>query len=160
MQLQQLDSSKASGPENIPNKFYKLLAPMILPFLSEIFNGCYKKGDFPFILKHAKATPIHKSGCKDIVSNYRLISILSTVSKIFEKLLYFGLESFFTAHKLITQQQFGFCQRYSTEMAITDLRNMLQNILDDGYFTCCIFLDLSKAFDYFGPFQGFVFFGP
>ena len=147
LQLQQLGTSKASGPENIPNKFYKLLAPIISPFLSEIFNGCYKKGDFPFILKHAKVIPIHKSGHKDIVSNYRPISILSTVSKIFEKLLYFRLESFFTTHKLITQQQFGFRQGYSTEMAITDLQNMLQNILDDGYFTCCIFLDLSKAFD-------------
>ena len=53
LQLQQLDTSKASGPENIPNKFYELLAPMILPFLSEIFNGCYEKRDFPFISKHA-----------------------------------------------------------------------------------------------------------
>ena len=139
LQLQQLDTSKASGPENIPNKFYKILAPIISPFLSEIFNGCYEKGDFPFILKHAKVIPIHKSGRNDIVSNYRPISILSTVSRIVEKLLYFRLENFFTTHKLITQQHFGFCQGYATEMAITDLRNMLQNNLDDGYFTCCIF---------------------
>ena len=62
LQLQQLSTSKASGPENIPNKFYKLLAPIISPFLSEIFNACYEKGDFPFILKHAKVIPIHKSG--------------------------------------------------------------------------------------------------
>ena len=70
---------------------------------------------------HIKVIPIHKSGCKDIVSNYRLILILSTVSEIFEKLLYFRLESLFTTHKLITQQRFGFCQGYSAEMAIRDL---------------------------------------
>ena len=93
-QLQQLDSSKVSGRENIPNIFYKLLAPIISPLLSEIVNGCYEKGDFSFILKHAKVIPIHKSGLKDIVSNYRPISILSTVSNIIEKLLYFRLDSF------------------------------------------------------------------
>ena len=147
LQLQQLDTSKASGHENIPNKFYKLLAPTISPFLSEIFNGCYEKGDFPFILKHAKVISIHKSGRKDIVSNHRPISILSTVSKIFEKLLYFRRESFFTTHKIITEQQFGFCQGYLTEMAKTDPRNMLQNNLDDDYFPCCIFLDFSRVFD-------------
>ena len=95
LQYQQLDSSKASGPENIPNKIYKLLTPIISPFLSEIFNGCYEKRDFSFILKHAKVISMHKSGRKDIVSNYRSILILSSVSKIFEKLLYFKLESFF-----------------------------------------------------------------
>ena len=95
LELRQLDTSKASGPENIPNKFYKLLAPTISPFLREIFNGCYEKEDFSFILKHAKVIPIHKSGRKDIVSNYRPISILSTVSKIFEKLLYFRLKVFY-----------------------------------------------------------------
>ena len=89
LQLQQLDSSKANGPENIPNKFYELLAPIISPFLSEIFNGSYEKGDFSFILKHAKVNPIHKSGRKDIVNNYRPISIFSMISNIFEKLLYF-----------------------------------------------------------------------
>ena len=94
LQLQNLTNQKASGPENIPNKFYKLLAPIISPFLSEIFNGCYEKRYFPFILKHAKVIPIHKSGRKDLDSNYRPISISSTVSKIFEKLLYFRLESF------------------------------------------------------------------
>ena len=144
MQLQQLDMSKASRPKNIANKFYKLLAPVISPFLSEILNGCYEKGDFPFLLKHAKVIPIHKSGHNDIVSNYGPILIFSTVSKIFVKLQYFRLESFFTTHKLITQQQFGFCQRYSTEMAITGLRNMVKNNLDGGYFTCCIFFTFSK----------------
>ena len=147
LQLQQLDISKASKPENIPNKFYKLLAPIISPFWSEVFNGCYEKGDFPFILKHVKVIPIQKSGRKDIVSNCRPISILSTVSKTFKKLLYFRLKSFFTTHKFIPQQQFGFRQGYSTEMAITDLQNMLQNNLHEGYSTCCIFLDLFKAFD-------------
>ena len=76
LQLQQLDSSKANGPKSIPNKFYKLLVSIISPFFSDVFNGCYEKGDFPFTLKHAKVISIHKSGHKDIVSHYRPTSIL------------------------------------------------------------------------------------
>ena len=72
---------------------------------------------------------------------------LSTTSKVFEKLLYVRLEKFLSRNNLITKHQFGFRQGYSTEMAVADLCSMSQRNNDDGYFTCCIFLDLSKAFD-------------
>ena len=51
------------------------------------------------------------------------------------------------SNKVITNQQFAFCKNYSTEMAIIDLHNKLQKNFDEGNYTCCIFLDLSKAFD-------------
>ena len=146
-QICQLNIAKASGPENIPNKFYRLIGPIIAPYLSNIFNNCYNNETYPSVLKHAKVTPIHKSGRKDIASNYRPISILSAISKIFEKLLYSRLEKFFSLNNVITKQQFGFRPGFSTEMALTDLINTLQKNQDEGYHTCCIFLDLSKAFD-------------
>ena len=146
MQFRQINAFKASGPENVPNKFYKLLAPIISPYSSSIFNACYESGYFPAVLKCAKIILLHKSGSRHITNNYRPISLLFTVSKVFEKLLYVRLEKFLRRNNVITKQQFGFRQSYSTDMAVADLYSMLQRNNDDGYFTCCQFLDLSKAF--------------
>ena len=102
---------------------------------------------FSDILKQAKVIPVYKSGPKNLPSNYRPISLLSPVSKVFEKLLYVRLEKYFSLHNVITNQQFGFRKGYSTEMVITDLSDTLKQSIDEGYYTCCIFLELSKAFD-------------
>ena len=91
--------------------------------------------------------PIHKAKQKDIASNRRPISLLSPISKIFQKLLYSRLELLFSKSKVIAKQQFGFRCGYSTKMAITDLHNQLLKNQEDGYNSCCLFLDLSKTFD-------------
>ena len=123
-----------------------MIGPIIAPYLSNILKNCYNNETYSSVLKHAKVTPIHKSGRKDIASNYRPISILSAVSKIFEKLLYSRLENLFSLNNVITKQQFGFCPGFSTKTALIDLISTLQKNQYGGYHTCCIFLDLSKAF--------------
>ena len=75
--FQQLDPSTTCGPENIPNKFYILIDPMIAPYLADIFNSCFENGNYPLILKYAKLIPVHKGGRKDITNNYGPISIIS-----------------------------------------------------------------------------------
>ena len=147
LQLSKLNPRKASGPDNLPNKFSKLLALIISPFLANIFNQCFEVGKFPATLKQAKIIPIHKAGPKNVASNYRPLSLLSPLSKVFGKLLYIRLEKFLTKHNIISTQQYGFRKDHSTEMTIVDLTNKLKLDIDEGYFTCCIFLDLSKAFD-------------
>ena len=117
------------------------------PYLDDIFSNCYETGNFSDILKQAKVIPIQKSWPKNVASNYRSISILSPVSMIFKKLLYVRLEKCFTKLNIITTQQFGFRFGFSTEVAITDLIGRLKKNLGEGCFTCCVFLDLSKAFD-------------
>ena len=94
-----------------------------------------------------KIIPLHKSGSRYTTNNYRPVSLLSTISKVFEKLLYVKLEKFLSRNDVITKQQLGFRRGYSTDMAVADLYSMLQRNSDDGYHTCCIFLDLSNAFD-------------
>ena len=149
IQFRQIYAFKASGPENVPDKFYKLLAPIISPYLSSIFTACYESGCFPAVLKCAKIIPLHKSGSRYTTNNYRPISLLSTISKVFEKLLYVRLEKFLSRNNEITctKHQFAFCQGYSTDMAIAGLYSMLQRNNDDGYLSSCICLDLSNAFD-------------
>ena len=103
--------------------------------------------EYPDALKNAKIIPIHKARQKDVVSNYMPISLISPLSKVFEKLLYIRLTKFFSKNDIMTKQQFGFRQGYSTEMAITVLHKTILKNKDEGYFSCCVFLDLSKAFD-------------
>ena len=104
------------------------------PYLSDTFNKCYETGIFPNSLKIVKIIPVHKAKQKDIVSNYRPISLLSPISKVFKKLLYIRLERFFSKNNVITKQQFGFRCEYLTEMAITDLYNQVVKYRDDvGY---------------------------
>ena len=78
MQFCQINAFKASGPKNVPNNFYKLIAQIISPYLSDIFNACNESGNFPAILKCAKIIPLHKSGSRYSTNNYRPISLSST----------------------------------------------------------------------------------
>ena len=94
-QILQLNPLKAAGPENVPIKFLKILAPIISTYLRDAFNKCYKTGIFPNSLKNAKIVPVYKAKQKDIASNYRPISFLLSILKIFEKLLHSKLEFFF-----------------------------------------------------------------
>ena len=105
-QLHQLDPSKACGPENIglPNKFYKMIGPIVASYLADMFNACYDQGIYPSILKHTKVISIHKSGNRNSASNYRPISILSAVSKVFENLLYKRIEKFLSLNNTITKR--------------------------------------------------------
>ena len=145
--LSQLSSSKACGFENVPNNLYKQITLIISSFLADIFNKSYDLGTFPSILKYAKVILLYKTGLKHLVNNYRPISLLLPIATVFEKLLYLRLENFFSCKKVINNQQFGFRKGYSTELAITDLHNRIIKNTDNGYYTCCIFIDLSKAFD-------------
>ena len=66
-ELAKLDTSKASGP----NKLYKIIAPILSPYLCKIFNQCYEVGIFPSILKSARVIPVYKFGPKDRINNYK-----------------------------------------------------------------------------------------
>ena len=94
-QLHQLDPSKACGSENTPNKFYKMIGPIAASYLANIFNACYDQEIYPSTLKHTKVIPISKSGNRNSATNYKPISILPAVSKVFEKLLYKRNEKFY-----------------------------------------------------------------
>ena len=80
-------------------------------------------------------------------TNYRPISLLSQFDKIFEKLLFSRLFSYLDKNQLLNKNQFGFRPNSSTQFAISTIYDKLIKNIDNGLYTCCIFLDLSKAFD-------------
>ena len=92
--LQALNSEKSAGPDGIPLKFLAVSDQIIALVLVKLYNNCIIKGIYPNTLKIDQIVLIHKNGAKDIYCNYRLTSLLSPQSKIFEKCLHDKLYSY------------------------------------------------------------------
>ena len=82
-----------------------------------------------------------------MASNYRPISILSQFDKIFEKMLCNRISDYLDKYKLLNQNQFGFRKHHSTTYAVSYIHEKLLQNVDKNCYSCCVFLDLSKAFD-------------
>ena len=99
-------------------------------------------------LKLSKIVPIYKEkGDKLLCKNYRPISLLSNINKIYEKLIHKRLYSFFEEQNIIFKNQFGFRKNHSTVHALIDLTEDIRKTIDSNKFACGIFVDLQKAFD-------------
>ena len=104
-------------------------------------------GVFPDELKIAKVIPLYKSGSSNIMSNYRPISILPTLSKIFEKLIHSRIYQSLEENEVIYNCQFGFRQSHSTIHAVQTAITSVVSSLNDSRQPMGIFVDFSKAFD-------------
>ena len=145
--IRNLDSNKSTKSDSPPIKFIKLSAHIIAPIITKIFNSCIANGVFPDRLKSAEVIPIFKKGDKTKLTNWRPISLLSPFSKIFERHLHNQIIQFLNKHNIIHEQQYGFRENKSTELALTQISNELSQNTQNGYFTCSVFVDLAKAFD-------------
>ena len=91
--------------------------------------------------------PIFKKGGPTSVNNYRPISILSPINKIFEKIIYSRLIKYIDKSNILYKYQYGFRKKHSTEHALIELIDQIRSSFGDRQMTCRIFIDLSKAFD-------------
>ena len=107
-EINKLNSCKSSGPFSIPTKLLKTLRFLLSGPLTYLFNCSISSGVVPDKLKIARVIPVHKSGPKVIVSNYRPISLLSIFNKIFKKLIYKRLLNFLEQNHVLFDGQFGF----------------------------------------------------
>ena len=98
-------------------------------------------------MKLAKVTPIYKSGDKTECRNYRPISVISAVAKVFEKLVYRQLSEFLDNYQLLSTNQSGFRTHHSTETTLLCSSNQYLVNMDRGLINGVLFLDLKKAFD-------------
>jgi hypothetical protein len=145
-----IDSLKAKtsyGHDKISNKLLKFLKNELSRPLCEIINQCFLTGIFPNKLKTAKVIPLHKKNDERLLENYRPVSILSSVSKVFERSMYNQIYKYFTDNNLFYQSQHGFRQHHSTEFAAIELINKILKEMDNNEIPINIYLDLSKAFD-------------
>ena len=145
--IAELNPSKGTGPNGIPTEILKMINFVISIPLSKIINNCIQTGTHPEKLKLAHVIPIFKKGCRLLVSNYRPISLLSNINKIFEKIMHKRIYSFLEKFNLLYRLQFGFRSKYSTSHALIHMTETIRAALDSGFVTCGIFVDFQKAFD-------------
>ncbi len=145
--LSALSSNKAAGIDKISCKIIKIAAPAITDSLTYIFNQAITLSSFPDDWKMARVIPLYKNGHRNIPGNYRPISILPTISKIMERILYNQLYDYLTEFKLLSNNQFGFRKSHSTATALLDCTNEWYVNIDKKMFNLVVFIDLKKAFD-------------
>ena len=125
----------------------KKCSPIISLHLAGFLNLFMESGIFPNILKIGKVTPVFKKGDPQLFDNYRPISILPIFGKIYEKIIYRRLYSFFISQMVIYDKQFGFRANHSTAHAVNYSINHIIRSLERKNYVIGIFIDLSKAFD-------------
>lgn len=145
--LMGLDSGSAPGWDAIPTQFLKRSRDILVPLISNLANLCFNAGIFPDTFKRSIVTPVYKGGDRCDVNNYRPISVLTSISKIIEKLLNTRLVSFLDKYNLLANSQYGFRKGRSTQDACIDLTTFITKEMDRGKKCLVVFLDLKKAFD-------------
>lgn len=139
--------SNATGFDGINAKMLKFCSPFIDKYITHILNCCLESGYYPVHWKITLVKPLPKVSEPQNYSDLRPISIISTLSKILEKVIFKQLYTFVTSHNILPPSQSGFRKGFSTN---TSLTNILDNIIrntDNGLNTALISLDFSKAFD-------------
>ena len=148
--INKLKNKNSSGNDEISNKLLKAIGNELSKPLTIIINQCLLTGIFPDLLKIAKVKPLFKRGDTALLNNYRPISLLPTISKVFERVIYSQLYAYFKDNNLMSEQQYGFRAQHSTELASVKLVDHIIKQMDNRYETktpVAIFCDLSKAFD-------------
>jgi hypothetical protein len=110
----------------------------------KLINLSLSTGVFPDKLKIAQIIPIYKSGESDSVTNYRPISLLTSFSKFFEKVMHNRLSDIIERYEIIYCCQFGFRKNHSTSLALTHLVNKITTAIDRKEVTAGVFLDFQK----------------
>lgn len=146
-EMMKLDINKSTGLDNIGPKILKLSAPYIVAPLTYIFNRSIDTGIFPNVLKNAKVTPVFKAGEKDMATNYRPISVIPTIAKLFEKHVSTHLYRYLSKYEVLHQSQSGFRQNHSCQTALINIVDKWLQEMNDGNINLSVLLDFKKAFD-------------
>lgn len=146
--IRKLKLRKASGLDGINNECLKRLPRKSIEFLAIVFNACLRRGYFPRDFKNAKVIPIRKlNKPADCPSSYRPISLLSTIGKVFERILCNKLSTFIEVEEVFPSYQFGFRREHNTTHSLVRIRNWVTTNFDCQKSTAMVLLDVKAAFD-------------
>ena len=145
--LQGVNENKATGPDEIPGRFYKLFSFELHEVFTTLFQTSLNSGDIPDDWKTAHIFPLFKKGDKDNVENYRPISLTCIACKLLEHIVHSTTMDFLDVNNILTPYQHGFRQGRSCEsQLLTTLKDFTKTLNTSGQ-TDAVLLDFSKAFD-------------
>ena len=143
-----LDLSKTSGPDFIPVVVLKNCEPELSYILAKLFNKCLKESCFPDCWKVSSVVPVFKNvGERSTAKNYRPVSLLSVVGKVFEKLVNNRIVDYLEKCGLFSDFQYGFRSSRSTADLLTVASVRIARAFNKSGVTPAVALDISKAFD-------------
>ena len=142
-----LKPKPSCGYDGISTKLLKKCKLDICKSLTLIINQMLSTGVFPDCLKVAKVIPLYKKDDKALLDKYRPISILPSISKIFERNILYQINDHFTSHDLYYNGQYGFREKHSTQLAAPELIDRITHELDLGNTPINIYIAFAKAFD-------------
>ena len=145
--LKLLRSDTSTGPDGIPVKFVKMVADSIADPLTAIINNCIRKYYFPKAWKNARISPIPKVDQPKSEEHFRPISILPTLSKVFEKLVALQMTTFCESESVLRDTISSFRKGHSTNTVLMGMRDDLLRAMKKGEVTLMVLADFSKAFD-------------
>ena len=145
--LKDLDVKKSTGTDEIGPRLLKLASPFIAESLAFICNLSIRRGSFPDKWKEAKVKPLHKGGPTNDLNNFRPISILPVLSKLFEKHVHESLLAFLEQYKLLYSTQSGFRPKHSCDTALLYMVDKWLKALDRGELVGVVLVDFRNAFD-------------
>ena len=144
-EINSLNPKKAPGMDGIPANILKESVELVKSPLTQLFNTCVETQQFPNNLKYAIVTPLFKKDDNTDKANYRPISVLPSISKIFERLMFKQISNFVQIK--ISQYLCGFRKGFNTQHALMRLLDKLNRSVDKGEKIGVFMMDLSKAFD-------------
>ena len=145
--IKSLKTKDSFGSDGISVKLIKSISKGILRPLTSLLNQSLITGIFPSSLKIAKVIPMFKKENRQLMDNYRPVSLLNAFSKIFERAAYNQLYRYFQRNELFYSNQYGFRTEHSTELAANELIDQIISDLDKRKNPIVVYMDLSKAFD-------------
>ena len=146
--IKQLNSGKSGGPDRLLNEFFVYGINILPKYLSKLFNAIYDSGHFPTCWTDGHIVPIHKKGSFNTVENYRGITLLSTLGKLFTRILNNRLTDWAENYQVYIESQAGFRSNMGTVDNIFTLHGLLTHVINQEKKLYCAFIDFTKAFDY------------
>ena len=146
--IKQLKNNKGAGPDKMINEFFIHGANILLPYFDVLFNTIFSNGYFPQDWSLGEIIPLHKKGSINNVDNYRGITLLSTLGKLFTRILNNRLTGWAEEYGIYVEAQAGFREAMGTTDHIFSLHGLISHYLNNNKKLFCAFIDFSKAFDY------------